>query len=163
MEPLLHDRILQRGLQTCIHPDTAVKQPTCHLWDAHICLILRGTCPLPNAGVYILGHDCAVRRTSCAGCEEMYQSVLSGARHRSVARAGGDRQDLAQIRLEPGSRVVPLPGITERYLFETHAVDVLAAAHVQVAIDDGAGPKPHMPVVGALRSAPDREARDSRQ
>src|SRR5262249_51178656 len=58
---------------------------------------------------------------------------------------------------------IPLAAVAERDLVEDHAVELTAAANVEMTVHDGLRSKAEVPVLRTPRPAPDREARYQRQ
>jgi len=91
----------------------------------------------------------------------MIRSIVGVQRPR---RAGGVGiavgEDLAQIGLDAAAGV-PVLGIAQRALLESHTVPVVGGPDVEMPIDHGLGAKAQVPVRGPPGAAPDGEAGDA--
>src|SRR5579859_4293166 len=74
--------------------------------------------------------------------------------------AGG--KNFPQISLYP-LLLPPVAGIAQRNLFKSHAILVICRSYMQVPINHNRGWKTHVPILCALRSAPERKAGDAIQ
>src|SRR5262245_10135713 len=103
-----------------------------------------------------IGGDDTAKRTSGFAAERV---ARRNPARRLRRRAG---QNLAEVPVDPALGA-PVARVAERYFVVPNAMAKERRAQVQVAGDHRARAKSPAPLLGAHRSAPDREARNARR